>query len=235
MGKDIKSFESKYKEVGKITFPEFKNLRIMMMPFMMNDLDTLPDHLEHWKSTIKQLREMIPDHVVCLDTKCCYLTIDEMELKAGSIQRNPGLHVDGMYQGVSNGAWGGNGGGSWGSIGNGMLLANNIDNTLDIYDGVFCGYPINDGDCEHLRTQLFDEGMTHKRVKAGEVIWADGLCVHESLPVKEDCKRQFIRISLPNNGPWFADYTLNRKVQPNGEILPARLKEQAELYKDKGR
>ena len=35
----MNKFESKAKIVGNITFPNFKNIRVMMMPFYLYDLD----------------------------------------------------------------------------------------------------------------------------------------------------------------------------------------------------
>jgi hypothetical protein len=205
----------------------------MMMPFEMHYPNlTLPDNLNHYKDLVHKMLRCVPKHVDNYVSSICYLTIDEREVKAGEVQRNPGLHVDGMFNGETGGAWSGSGG-SWGSLGNGMLLANNIDDTFIIHTGEFEGYPIDDGNCEHLRDQLDNINIETTLVKKQDIIWADGMLVHESLPVKEDCKRQFIRISLPNSGPWFEDYTKNPLgIKPTGDILPPRLKEQEELYND---
>ena len=222
-------FKSISYPVGKIIFPKFTNTRIMMMPFMLHDINTIPQSLAHYVLTIKQLLKMIPDHVESYNDTPAYLTIDERFVPINTIQRNPGLHIDGMYQGTTAGPWSGSNPGSWGSCGNGMLIASNIDNTVNIYNGNVQGYPINDGDCEHLRNQL--SNLVRYSPLAGEVIWADGFNIHESLPVKEDCNRQFIRISLPNDGVWFEDYTPNPLgVQPKGVILPPRIASQAKLY-----
>lgn len=225
----MNKFESKAKIVGKIEFPNFKNTRVMMMPFYLYDLNTIPDNLNHYKETIKQLISLVPKATEQYEDTPAYLTIDERFIIKGEIQRNPGLHVDGMYNGEAIGPWSSIDDGSWGSVGNGMLIASNVSNSLDVYTGEINGFPINDGDCEHLRDQL--NNLNKFSPKAGEVVWADGLCIHEAIPLEDDFLRQFIRISLPNNGVWFEDYTHNPKgVKPKGKILPARLESQKILY-----
>lgn len=143
-----------------------------------------------------------------------YLTIDERELAPGDTLRRSGLHVDGYYQGRC-GAWGG--GGGWGSVGNGMLTVSNTA-YCRAYLGVIDGEPGPEGECEHLTMPNAGELF-----EAGSVYWLDGACVHESLPVESPTRRQFVRLSLPSNGPWFEGYTPNPAgVLPSNEILPTR-------------
>lgn len=202
------------------SFPTFTGIKIMMMPFYAQDLDSLPYYLDSYKPMLKHMIEKAPEHVEFPTNSTAYLTIDEKVLAPNVIQRKPGLHVDGMYKGTLSGAWGG-GGGGWGSVGNGMLLVSNTTGLCDIWTGSFKGVPINDGDCEHLREQL--HSMRQHTLKAGEVIWADGLCVHESYPTKKEVKRQFVRISMPNNAPWFEGYTENPLgIKPSGCIINER-------------
>lgn len=220
--KDFDSFESKGFKVGSVKelFPEFSETRIMMMPFYIYDIASIPESLEHYKPVIIAMLSMQPDFVKSFEGNTAYLTIDELFVKAGAIQRNAGLHVDGMYNNTLAGAWGGNGG-SWGSCTNGMLLASNTDDLCKYWTGHVDGVPINDGDCEHLKDQL--QKMTEHSMKNGDVVWADGLLIHESLPTRKDINRQFIRISLPNNAPWFVGYTENPLgILPCGEIINTR-------------
>lgn len=102
-----------------------------------------------------------------------------------------------------------------------MLLASNTDDLCKYWTGHVKGTPVNDGDCEHLKDQL--PNMAEYSMKNGDVVWADGLLVHESLPSQKDIDRQFIRISLPNNAPWFVGYTENPLgILPCGEIINQR-------------
>ncbi len=227
----MENFESKAKIVGNIEFPNFKSIRVMMMPFYLYDLNTIPKYLEHYKETLKAMINLIPPTTEQYKDTPAYLTIDERLVECGEIQRNPGLHVDGMYNGKVGGPWSGNDidDGSWGSVGNGMLVVSNISQSLDVYIGKVNGFPIKDGDCEHLRNEL--ETLTKFSPNSGEVVWADGLCIHEALPMNNDVLRQFVRISLPNDGVWFEDYTHNPLgIKPKGKILPARIDEQRKIY-----
>lgn len=215
-------FHSLFEKVGDVVelFPTFSGKRIMMMPFYLDDLSSLPESLDGYKPLLSRMIGSKPEHIRYFDNNVAYLTIDEMHLTAGEIQRNPGKHVDGMYKGEIAGAWGG-GGGGWGSTGNGMLLVSNTDNLCSAWGGYFHGSPVGDGDCSGLEEQCTDERRTD--FKAGEVFWADGLCVHESFPAVVDTDRQFVRISMPSNSPWFVGYTENQLgVKPNGEIINER-------------
>ena len=202
-------------------FPAFSGMRIMMMPFHAHDLErSLPSALAHYQPLLSAMIARAPGHVVFPEDATAYITIDEMHLEEGTIQRKPFLHVDGMYQGELAGAWGG-GGGGWGSCGNGMLLVSNTNNLCSMWTGYFEGIPINDGDCMHLRDQL--DSKQRFDFQAGDVVWADGLLVHESYPASHAVDRQFVRISLPNNAPWFVGYTENPLgIQPCGPIVAER-------------
>ncbi len=225
----MKSFISIASKAGQIEFPEYKGTRIMMMPFYAHDVDgTIPDSIAQYRDPIKKMLAAAPAHCELWGDTPCYLTIDERFVQSGAVQRNPGLHIDGMLNGTACGAWGGSGG-SWGSVGNGMLVASSVANTLDVYIGSINGYPIGDGDCEHLRDSL-DDCIKFSPLK-GEVVWADGFCLHEALPMSEAGERQFIRVSLPNSGAWFEDYTHSPfGVMPAGKILPARIASQEKKY-----
>jgi len=191
-----------------LEFPEFTGLRIMMMPVRLGFSYGVPDNYY-------PLYRVLCD---CMETRFAgdigYLTIDEKELAPGQTLRRAGRHVDGYYHGQC-GAWGG--GGGWGSVGNGMLTISSTAHCR-AYPGLFHGKPMNEGECSHLKMpnkgELFE---------AGHIYWVDGACVHESLPATKPTKRQFMRLSMPSNGPWFEGYTENPQgVEPSGEILPAR-------------
>lgn len=179
-----------------------------MMPVVLGDLRGVPDH---YHGVVKELYDVTERRHI---GQIGYLTIDEQELAAGATLRRSGLHVDGYYHGRS-GAWGG--GGSWGSAGNGMLTLSST-NHCRAYLGVVDGTPGPEGECDHLTMPNAGEIF-----EAGHVYWVDGACVHESMPVVEQTKRQFVRLSMPSNGPWFDGYTKNPSgVLPSAEILPAR-------------
>lgn len=221
--KNVKRFNSVGYEVTSIKgmFPKFLGTRIMMMPFYAHDVDnSLPAYLNDYKPLLKKMIANAPNHVQYWEENTAYLTIDEKHIVPGQCQRKEGLHVDGMYKGTLSGAWGGSGGG-WGSCGNGMLLVSNTDGLCKMWTGDFEGHPVADGDCEHLREQL--SSKNEHIFKDGGVVWADGLCVHQSFQAKEETNRQFVRVSLPNNSPWFEGYTENPLgIVPTGVIVRER-------------
>lgn len=205
--REMWSYENQIKEL----YPEFSGTRIMMMPVELGNLQGVPK--QYWP-LIHMLFDMTESRFI---GQIGYLTIDERELQPNKTLRRAGLHVDGYYHGKC-GAWGG--GGGWGSVGNGMLVTSNTDH-CEAYLGAFEGDPDPEGSCDHIDVS----GAYKKRFSPYSVHWVDGACIHESLPVTEVTKRQFIRLSMPNNGPWFEGYTKNPSgIQPSGEILPMRKK-----------
>lgn len=192
-----------------IPFPEFSGTRIMMMPVRIGYGMGVP---ENYVGIFTQLSLMAERR---FDGAIGYLTIDERLVQKDATLRRPGLHVDGYYQGRC-GAWGG--GGGWGSVGNGMLTVSSTPH-CKAYLGYFSEEPGPEGECGHMT--LPNEGEIFQ---ANQVYWLDGACVHESLPVEEDTYRQFVRLSLPSNGPWFEGYTENPEgILPSNEILPKRI------------
>ena len=199
-----------------LKFPEYTGLRVMMMPVKLGSLVGVPDQ---YKDLVTALYGMTEFRFIA-DQCIGYLTIDEQELHPGETLRRAGKHVDGYYHG-SCGAWGGGPGepgGGWGSVGNGMLTVSSTAHCRG-YLGVIQGTPGPEGEADHLI--MPNQGTLFG---AGDVYWVDGAAVHESLPVTEITKRQFVRLSMPSSGPWFEGYTPNpdSSIQPTGDILPRR-------------
>jgi hypothetical protein len=207
----MEKFLSSFREVWNhslVDFPTFSGTRIMMMPVTLGYTYGIP---LQYIPLLRRLYDSIEERFYG-DTG--YLTIDEQELESNQTLRRGGKHVDGFYHGKC-GAWGG--GGGWGSVGNGMLAVSSTPHCR-AYPGLIEGTPGPEGECDHL--VMPNEGYLFR---AGTVYWVDGACVHESLPVKEKTKRQFVRLSMPNNGPWFEGYTENPVgIKPSGPILPRR-------------
>ena len=206
------SFKSTFCWRGTAELPNFTGTRVMMLPLVLGDESSIPDFIKHYASTLTQLFGLA-GHKGAVG----YLTVDERKLLPGQTLRRPQPHVDGVYHGRM-GAWGG--GGGWGSVGNGMLVVSN-PGACRAWSGDFQGTPGDEGECEHLQNQLSQD--EHTDLGSNQIYWLDGLCVHESLPVPVEMDRQFVRLSLPNNGPWFEGYTENPLgVIPTGPILPRR-------------
>lgn len=184
------------------------------MPFIIGDPTSIPDFLCHWTDTIMKLVGFVPKH----RGEVGYFTLDEKMVVAGTTHRRAGLHVDGAYRG-GFGGWGG-GGGGWGGVGNGMLTTSNVPGCR-AWNQMFDGRVGMEGECDHFASQTKEESS--KLFGANEVYWVDGACVHESVPMVQTVNRQFVRVSLPSNAPWFEGYTVNPLgVTPTGPILERR-------------
>jgi len=222
----MQMFNSPIREEGSIQLPAFTDTRVMMLPVLLSDLDSLPDDLSHWREAYDALCKVAP-----CKTGVAYLTIDEKIVADGRTHRRAGLHVDGIGPKLSAGSWGGGGswggttnpgswggGGGWGSVESGMIsIASHVG--CRAWNQDFVGFPGDEGDCEHLRPQLKEP----IELKANVAYWMGGLCVHESIPQYKPVSRQFVRLSMPSTAPWFEGYTTNPKgILPTGPILPRR-------------
>ncbi len=220
----MKAFSSDFERKQEINLPEFSNTRIMMMPIMLGDTNSIPSFLDGWKPALESMFEM-QDH----NEKVGYLTIDEKIVAAGSTHRRAGKHVDGIYKNAAGG-WGGGGGGWGGGIeptpgldmqkSTGMLTVSSTSG-CKAWKQIFNGWPDDEGSCDHLSSQCKEKES--EIFSANTVYWVDALCVHESMEMERDTKRQFVRLSLPSTAPWFEGYTENPLgILPTGDILERR-------------
>lgn len=165
-----------------------------MMPFIQGDPDSVPPEY-------RAGYEKILASVFIKRGDRGFLTIDESPVlkdnphrgaraKWGrAIHTEAGRHPDMVY------AWGG---GGWGKShrvtldgDTRVLLANSIDDSCAIWDVNHPDTTI-DGDIGHVADQYPYERATF--MKAGEVHSIGILTPHESIPVKRDANRQFLRI-----------------------------------------
>lgn len=209
---EMKRFASTFRtyKQNPMEFPLFTGTRLMMMPVVigMADQEAAPQY----RDFLAEMYGMVESRLL---GQIGYLTIDEQRIKKGETLSRPGAHVDGIYKGDAAG-WGG--GGVWGGGGNGMMLVSSTPHCR-MYPGLIGGWPGDEGGCEHL----IDEDTPYVDVVPNRVYWCDPLCVHASLPVAEDTMRQFVRLSLPSDAPWFDGYTKNPNgTKPSGRTLPAR-------------
>lgn len=216
--------QSKAILLGKINFPRPTGTRIQMMPIDIHTMDG-GELLRPWEDTARRIVKAFPLDKLTEDCGTIgYITIDELRMDAGQRQRRSGLRVDGWAEdGQEVTSHGGGGGG--GTILNnkfGMLIANNMDDTCRVYVGNLPDTPKHDGDCEHMRDQLHT--MQQIDMKANEIWWVNGLCLHETMPQKTAGVRQFFRMTMPNKGDWYSEYTENPVgVKAPGNILGPRM------------
>ena len=90
-------YKSIFKELKPVTLPSYvahqalRNTRVLMLPIQLEDIETLPNALSHYKQTVQELIEVAP-----VKAGVAYLTIDEKFVKKGDTLRKKGLHVDGI-------------------------------------------------------------------------------------------------------------------------------------------
>lgn len=179
--------------LNRISFPPFSGIRCLMMPYIQGDVDSVPENY-------RRGYEDIIENNYLEEGKVGFLTIDESPVQAGKPHRGDrakfgrALHTEagkipGAYQ------WGGN---SWGGKTNvtlrketQILLANNLDNSCALWDATHENTS-EDGDIGNFAHLYPIEDAT--LMKAGEVHKIGILTPHESLPVKENYLRQFLRI-----------------------------------------
>ena len=176
------------------TFPEFRGLRCLMMPYIQGEPDSAPREYGAYAEIIRE--------VFIRKGDIGYLTIDESLAHAGKPHRGArattprALHTEaGRIPGKLY-CWGD--GGGWGKKHRvtldrdvQILLANNLDDSCAVWDAIHENTSL-DGDIGHAaHLYPYERAML---MKAGEVRRIGILTPHESVPVKETVERQFLRI-----------------------------------------
>ena len=180
--------------VGSITFPVFSGLRCLMMPYIQGEPDSVPSGYHAYADILR--------NVFVRKGDIGYLTIDESVALKGTPHRGTrattdraihtevGRHPDMVY------SWGS--GGNWGASHRvtvdadvEILLANNLDDSCAVWNTIHEDTSL-DGDIGHAAADY--PYSTAVMMKAGEVHRIGILTPHESLPVKQDVRRQFLRI-----------------------------------------
>lgn len=176
-----------------INFPKFSGVRCLMMPYIQGDSNSVPEEYSSYKEII--------DTVFLKRGDIGFLTIDESPVIAGKAHRGArakyerALHTEVGRDPNKIYCWGG---GGWGSVHQvtldrdvKILLANNLDNSCALWN-VEHEETSTDGDIGFASDLYPYEAATF--MKAGEVHEIGILTPHESLPVKKNFDRQFLRI-----------------------------------------
>jgi hypothetical protein len=177
-----------------IEFPKFTGTRCLMMPYVQGEPDSLPGEYAPYRDIVSTVFLRRGD--------AGFLTIDESLAVAGKPHRGArarharALHTEaGIIRGVYG--WGG-GPPSWGGKRAvtldrdvRILLASNLDETCAVWDAEHEDTS-DDGDIGHAADKYpYSDAAL---LKAGEVREIGILTPHESLPVRHDVHRQFLRI-----------------------------------------
>jgi hypothetical protein len=199
------------KFLGKINFPKPQNIIINMMPFIIGDIDSIPDEYKHYNDVL--LKCPVAKSEI---GKVGYLSITETNVKANMSQRRSGIHTEKH----SSASWGG--GGGWGNgshINNqytGIFMASTVDNSCRLWNK-HIDTPGHMGDCSHLESILGEPTFLEKN----ELVWMTDSCPHESMPVKKDVYRQWFRFVTSEVNLWYKDYSTENRlgVLPSCRIL----------------
>ena len=106
----------------------------------------------------------------------------------------------------------------------GIYMANNVEDSCCVWDCTLQADDIDGtevigslGDVEHLRDMLPGEPQV---MKANTVYWITDRTPHESLPLKEDAYRQYIRLVTSEVSLWFEEHSTKNPlgVVPDPEI-----------------
>jgi hypothetical protein len=187
-------------QTNTITFPQFSGIRCLMMPYVQGDPDSVPNEYAPYRDIIAQ------NYLKAGDIG--FLTIDESVAVAGTPHRGArakfgrALHTEAGYDQHLY-CWG-SGGSSWGGKKNvvvdrdvRILIANSLDDSCAVWDAEQEDTSL-DGDIGYLSRKYPYENAV--LLKAGEVFSIGVLTPHESLPVKTNTERQFLRIV--SSGVW---------------------------------
>lgn len=195
------------------TFPEYTGTRCLMMPYIQGDSTSLPERFQAYAPFV--------DEYALEPGQIGFLTIDESPAKAGIPHRGArakfgrALHTEaGMARGHycwGTPRWGFNDN-EWNvtlDFDTRVLLCNNIDSSCAVWDAVE-HHTSPDGDIGD-RAEQYPYEDAHF-MDAGEVVEIGILTPHESMPLRTDSNRQFLRIvssGVHGREPYF---TSNPKV-----------------------
>ncbi len=189
---------STVKQLGSVTLPEFTGDRIYMREF--RKADGLPSDLSRWQPTVDQMLDGVDSDGPI------FIMVDQTELKAGTPQRRPGVHIDGVWH--AGHGWDNQGGGQWnlGSHDTGghrfqdgvetqsLILASNVEGCA-VYEGQYDGQPGDGGDFTHLELS----GLRRVILEPNHAYAGDAMqLLHESIPVVRDCRRMLVRLNVSN-------------------------------------
>jgi len=176
-----------------IEFPEYEGTRCLMMPYVQGEPGSVPDAYAAYRDIIST--------VFLRKGDIGFLTIDESPAVAGTPHRGRraryarALHTE---AGILRGVYGWGGGPTWGGRRAvtldrdvRILIASNVDESCAVWDAEHEDTS-EDGDIGHVADEYpYCDAVL---LKSGEVREIGILTPHESLPLKRDVRRQFLRI-----------------------------------------
>jgi hypothetical protein len=180
--------------MNTVAFPEYAGARCLMMPYIQGEPDSVPDAYAAYREIVSL--------VFLRKGDVGFLTIDESLAVAGTPHRGArakhgrALHTEtGILRGVYG--WGGGpptwGGGHRVTLDRDVriLIASNVDDSCAVWDTEHDDTS-EDGDIGHVADAY--PYSDAEMLKAGELREIGILTPHESLPLRRDTRRSFLRI-----------------------------------------
>jgi len=195
---------------GSVWFPRPNGININMMPFDRTQKNSLPAKYHQYWPMIESCKG--------LESKICYLTIQESLVEAGKAQRRTGLHTESpgyLHEPGQTSTysylvlWGGGREEIGVTPSGGIFMASNIGDSCRIYPcqirkhGDMVG---EGGEMSFLREFLPPNKFKSILVGACHLIWLTYTTPHEALPVKKKCYRQFLRV-VGKVSVWYSQHS----------------------------
>jgi hypothetical protein len=225
---------------GPVTFPKPMDRKVNMMPFVLGDIQSLPDDLKPYFELTQYCARTCPNEI----GNVCYITIDEGFVPAGESQLIPGLHIDGgglriVCDGSAGVYFGDFARFHWGGAKacGGIYLASTVSDSCIIYGAKLKKAEIfaqHHGNIEYLRpflekkvvqryssrTKVTNE-IIGKKMNANQLYWITDLTPHESIPLLNGTYRQFFRMVTSEVSGWFEDHSTRNPlgIQPGCPII----------------
>jgi len=204
--------------ISYVEFPEPTGIKINMMPFIMGDMESLPEEVKPYYNAIIAECPVNESEM----GQVMYLTVHESEVDVNGTQRRPGLHIEApsasvrhsgeFVAGMEDYRWGFGESFTGDEFLGGLYIASTISNTTAVWDALIdskLGAVDTHGGIEHLRP-FVGKG---KKLPAGLLVWLTDRTPHEALPQERGGYRQFFRLVTADISIWFAAHsTPNPKV-----------------------
>lgn len=179
---------SDYRQLGYVAFPAFLGRQRYMHAFNI-DAPVMAEGYEDYLPAVTALCRASG-----VPSGTAYMTVDEKIVHAGQSQRRPAPHVDGCF--LPDASRWGHPGPSWGHGAYlrrmSVIVAASVSG-CKAWRGQFAAQPDNNGDLSHIAAHLGSGELLPASV--GYLLSPD--CVHESMAVRRDVRRSFLRIALP--------------------------------------
>ena len=189
-----------FERIDSIEFPKYQGIMINMMPFIIGDINTLPENVRAYINIIELCNLKKGDKA--------YLSINESVVAKGKTQRRPGIHTDGTSAvGWGGGSWGGN------KKTEGIWMASS--------DGRCRVWNSETWDVDNHGGMKYEPEGSATILDPSVLYWMSDRTPHESLPALAFVPRQWFRLVADNIGIWWEKHSTPNPfgVQPNANII----------------